>query len=143
MNTRNILTKLIPAIATVCAILAAAPYELGEVATLIAPEWKPMILKISIAAYAVGRFVEWIAKTYFPEIPIESPKKPPILPLAILGAFLAFGLVGCQTRNWNVGAAFAAQDDAGNSVALDFRQHDIGIAFRNQGMELRLEGFAK
>lgn len=95
---KTLLTKLIPAIATVCAILAAAPYELGEVATLIAPEWKPMILKISIAAYAVGRFVEWIAKTYFPELPVEKPKKPTILPLAILGALIGVGLFGCQTR---------------------------------------------
>lgn len=76
---KNFFTKLIPGIATVCAILSAAPYELGEVSTLIPPEWKPVILKASLFAYALGRFVEWVAKTYFPEIPVESSKKPPLV----------------------------------------------------------------
>lgn len=37
-------------IAAVLAFLAAAPYQLGEIATLMPPEWKPKILAISLVS---------------------------------------------------------------------------------------------
>lgn len=37
-------------IAGVLAFLAAAPYQLGDIATILPPEWKPRVLAVSIVS---------------------------------------------------------------------------------------------
>lgn len=62
----------------------------------------------------------------------------------ILSLYCICTLSACQTRNWNIGAAVSTEDENGNRIALDFRDHRAGLTIAHENTELRLEGgFAK
>ena len=56
-NWRTTLTGVGTAIFSVLAALAAAPYELGELATIIPPHWKAKLFAISAGATFILRLV--------------------------------------------------------------------------------------
>ena len=70
MDTR--ISKVIATIASLCAFLAVAPYTIGEVALIIPPEWKPLVLKISLVSYIIGRLLAHLFGTPPPSSPLQK-----------------------------------------------------------------------
>lgn len=62
--------RLLGTISSLLAMIAMIPYTLGDVALIFPPEWKPVILKASLVAYAIGRI---LAMTF--KVPFDA--KPP------------------------------------------------------------------
>jgi len=54
--------SLLAALSSALALLAALPYTLGEVATIIPPTWKPKVAVISITAAFILRVINSIDK---------------------------------------------------------------------------------
>jgi hypothetical protein len=72
MKTRNV-TDILTAIASVLTVLAALPYELGDVATIIPPSWKPHVALVGVIATVALRIIR-------PFLPSPNTPKPPTAP---------------------------------------------------------------
>lgn len=59
-NWKTTLSGIASAIFAALSILAASSYELGEVATIISPEYKPLALKLCLAATVFCKIVNSI-----------------------------------------------------------------------------------
>jgi hypothetical protein len=70
MNTKHFrpLTDVLAALSSMLAIVAALPYELGEVSMIIAPEWKA---KIAVAG-AIATCIQRIFRPYLPKPTVEN-----------------------------------------------------------------------
>lgn len=86
------LTKILAALTSFLTVIAALPYELGEVATLFPPEWKVRIAVAGALATAILRILG--------NVPAKPADKPPgkNLPLLLLLLLPAFALTGCVIR---------------------------------------------
>lgn len=113
-NWRTTLTGWLETASWLLALLAAAPYTLGEVANILPPAWKETIFKISATAAGILAFVNrTLAKdksvtgngtpdapyqVLDPQSPVANNRVLPTkLPLIAFAAFATFGLTGCQT----------------------------------------------
>ncbi len=54
----------------ILAALAALPYSLGDMATVIPPDWKPWIVKVSLIAAALMKLLNFVLRLL--QLPVPS-----------------------------------------------------------------------
>ena len=113
-NYRTTITGWLETASWLLALLAAAPYTLGDVANILPPEWKATVFQISGVCAGILAFInrslakdKAITGNGTPNAPYEVPVSgdilqrnrviPPKFPLIAIAAFATFGLAGCQT----------------------------------------------
>lgn len=133
-NYRTTITGWLETASWLLALLAAAPYTLGEVASILPPEWKATVFKISGVCAGILAFInrslakdKAITGNGTPDAPYQV-KDPAslvennrIVPLLALCAILPFALTSCVTipvtARLTYGAASIGYD--GKSVAIE------------------------
>jgi len=133
-NWRTTITGWLETASWLLALLAGAPYTLGEVANILPPEWKATIFKISACAAGVLAFLnrsltkdKSITGNGTPDAPYQVKdtaslvENNRIVPLIALCAILPFALTSCVTipvtARLTYGAASIGYD--GKSVAIE------------------------
>lgn len=78
--SKTTLTGIFSALVAALTTLAALPYTLGDIATIIPADWKPWVFKVGIVATVALRILKSVqtadAPPSQPAVPPSTPTKP-------------------------------------------------------------------